>query len=64
MFKLEFSPRVVCFVHQGSDLVNSLAVSDANSGKIHILDANGGDTPIHVLDSLHQRPVILMQVFY
>lgn len=61
MFKLEFSPRRLCFVHQGSDLVNALAVSDANSGRIHVLDANGSNQPIHCFDSLHQRPVTVMQ---
>ena len=78
MFKLEFSPRIVCFVHQGylfpnpqqiniilllgSDLMNALAVSDSNSGKISIFDANGGNQPVRVLDSLHQCPIIFMQV--
>uniref|UniRef100_A0A183C100 peptidylprolyl isomerase n=1 Tax=Globodera pallida TaxID=36090 RepID=A0A183C100_GLOPA len=64
MFKLDFSPRCVCFVHQGSDLISALAISDANSGKIHVLDANGDNKhPIHVFESLHQHPVILIQVF-
>ncbi|KAL3124066.1 hypothetical protein niasHT_004655 [Heterodera trifolii] len=61
MFKLDFSPRCVCFVHQGSDLISALAISDSNSGKIYILDANGDKQPIHVFESLHQHPVILMQ---
>ncbi|KAF7634070.1 hypothetical protein Mgra_00006488 [Meloidogyne graminicola] len=61
MFKFEFNPKIVCFVHQGSDLVNALAISDANSGNIIIIDSNGNNDPIHLLDRLHQRPVILMQ---
>ncbi|CAK5103306.1 unnamed protein product [Meloidogyne enterolobii] len=61
MFKFEFNPRIVCFVHQGSDLVNALAVSDARSGNIIIVDSNGNNEPIYLLDKLHQRPVILMQ---
>uniref|UniRef100_A0A914I6V2 peptidylprolyl isomerase n=1 Tax=Globodera rostochiensis TaxID=31243 RepID=A0A914I6V2_GLORO len=62
MFKLDFSPRCVCFVHQGSDLISALAISDANSGKIYVLDANGDNKhPIHIFESLHQHPVILIQ---
>uniref|UniRef100_A0A915MGZ2 Uncharacterized protein n=1 Tax=Meloidogyne javanica TaxID=6303 RepID=A0A915MGZ2_MELJA len=44
-----------------SDLVNALAVSDARSGNIIIVDSNGNNEPIYLLDKLHQRPVILMQ---
>uniref|UniRef100_A0A1I8BKA3 WD_REPEATS_REGION domain-containing protein n=1 Tax=Meloidogyne hapla TaxID=6305 RepID=A0A1I8BKA3_MELHA len=62
MFKFEFNPKIVCFVHQGSDLVNALAVSDANSGNIIIVDSNGNNEPICLLDKLHQRPVILISV--
>jgi hypothetical protein len=42
--------------------VNALAVSDTNSGKITVLDSKGDSKPIHEMDSLHQSPVISMQV--
>uniref|UniRef100_A0A915CQU2 peptidylprolyl isomerase n=1 Tax=Ditylenchus dipsaci TaxID=166011 RepID=A0A915CQU2_9BILA len=47
-------------VHKGSDLYNALAVSDADSGRITILDGKGANSAIHVIESMHLKPVIMI----
>ena len=61
MLKLDFHPRTAAWVHQGYDIIQSVAISDANSGTIYIFDGRGATTPIHVLDKLHTKPVYLME---
>uniref|UniRef100_A0A914CWE9 peptidylprolyl isomerase n=1 Tax=Acrobeloides nanus TaxID=290746 RepID=A0A914CWE9_9BILA len=61
MLKLDFHPRTAAWVHQGYDIIQSVAISDANSGTIYIFDGRGANTPIHVLDKLHSKPVYLME---
>ncbi|KAI1727510.1 cyclophilin type peptidyl-prolyl cis-trans isomerase/CLD domain-containing protein [Ditylenchus destructor] len=60
MFKLDFHPRALCWVHKGTDLYSALAVSDSESGRIEILDGKGTTVPLHVIENLHSKPVILM----
>ena len=96
MFKLNFSPRVLCWIHKGlmiveielnlqplgSDLINALgwchqkiqlfflfnnitrilAIGDVNSGKISVFDGNSDNAELHVIENVHQKPIILMKV--
>ena len=36
--------------------------SDKDSGAIYIYDGRGGNDPLHVLEKLHYKPVILIKV--
>lgn len=36
--------------------------SDKDSGAIYIYDGRGGNEPLHVLEKLHYKPVILIKV--
>ena len=78
MLKLGYTPGACCWVHkrgqvQGllamcvfSDLhdgkILTLSSSDANSGKIHIYDGRGNETPLETVSKLHKAPVHLMTV--
>lgn len=46
----------------GNDVIQVLAVSDSESGKIYIYDGKGEDKPIHVLDKIHSDPVKFIEV--
>lgn len=49
------------FFFVGSDLNNALAVSDANSSKISILDGKSGtNEAFHTIESLHSKQITLM----
>uniref|UniRef100_F1L033 peptidylprolyl isomerase n=1 Tax=Ascaris suum TaxID=6253 RepID=F1L033_ASCSU len=61
MFKLTFAPKTAAWIHQGNDVVQALAVSDAESGKIFIYDGKGDNSPIHVLEKLHSKPVKVIE---
>lgn len=57
----EAAPKSVCFVHKSGSSFPTIAVSNDNDGSIALFDARGEDTtPLHVLRSLHRRPVQLM----
>ncbi|CAJ0586923.1 unnamed protein product, partial [Mesorhabditis spiculigera] len=61
MLRFDFSPRAAAWVHQGSDLLNLLAISDKDSSKIIIVDGKGTKEPLHVFDSLHRKSVRLIE---
>lgn len=33
-----------------------------NSGKISVFDGNSGSAELHVIENVHQKPIILMKV--
>lgn len=41
-------------------MYNALAVSNADSGRIIILDGKGANSPVHIIENLHLKPVIFM----
>lgn len=49
-------------IASGSDLVTYLAVTDAESGKIVVLDGKGTNEVLHTVEKLHTKPVRLIQV--
>ncbi|VDL80938.1 unnamed protein product [Nippostrongylus brasiliensis] len=57
ILKFDFAPRRACWVHQGADAVNFLAVCDSESGKIVIVDGKGTSEALHTLENLHYSPV-------
>ncbi|CAD5212795.1 unnamed protein product [Bursaphelenchus okinawaensis] len=58
---LDFRPSTATWVHQGSDIVQALAVADLDSPKIVILDGKGSNEPLHSMEDLHFDPVRIIQ---
>ncbi|KJH47928.1 peptidyl-prolyl cis-trans isomerase, cyclophilin-type [Dictyocaulus viviparus] len=57
ILKFDFTPRTACWIHQGADAVNYLAVCDGDSGKIFVVDGKGTSNVLHTLDTLHHVSV-------
>ncbi|KAG5673041.1 hypothetical protein PVAND_003119 [Polypedilum vanderplanki] len=57
MIKLDYTPSCTCFIYTASDTIPCLAVSDTDSSKITIYDAQGTSEPIHILEKLHTKPI-------
>jgi len=61
MFKLDISPRCVCWVHRRGASLPLLAVTDESSSTILIYDGRGEKTqPLHTLKNIHRKPVVAM----
>jgi hypothetical protein len=37
--------------------------SDADSNKVYVYDGQGTNTPLHVFEKLHTRPVVIIKVY-
>ncbi|KAF4532794.1 hypothetical protein B566_EDAN002644 [Ephemera danica] len=62
MIKLEFMPRCAEWIHCAGDAIATVAVTDADSGKIYVFDGQSATTePLHVFDNLHTKPVAVMK---
>lgn len=61
MIKLDYVPLATEWVHSPGDAISTLAVSDQDSNKICIYDAQGTNVPVHVLDRFHSKPVNVMR---
>lgn len=62
MIQLPFVPLCVEWIHAQGDAISSVAISDQESNKIYIYDGQGSETPLHVFDKLHTKPVAIMKV--
>ena len=54
--ELSFTPLACTFISPSSSSIGVLAVSEAESGKIHLFKTNGSTSPFHTLE-LHGSPV-------
>lgn len=57
MLKLDFVPGTTAWIYSAGDTIPCIAVSDAATSCIKVFDAHGTNTPIHVMDKLHTKPV-------
>lgn len=57
MLKLDFVPGTTAWIYSAGDTIPCIAVSDAATSCIQVYDAHGTNTPIHVMDKLHTKPV-------
>ena len=62
MLKLPYIPGCCEWVHSPGDPVSVLAVSDSESGAIHLYDGHGVNIPIHSMENIHNKPVSLIKV--
>ncbi|KAI5121089.1 hypothetical protein M0805_008602 [Coniferiporia weirii] len=60
MIKLNFVPQTCCWVHRRGQAQALLAVSERDTGVIHIYDGRGDDKPLLIVDKVHKAPVHLM----
>ncbi|XP_053697804.1 peptidylprolyl isomerase domain and WD repeat-containing protein 1 [Sabethes cyaneus] len=61
MLKLEYVPYRAEWIHNTGDAISYLAVADQDSNKIYVYDGKGTSTPLHVLEKLHTKPVVLIK---
>lgn len=61
MLRLDFVPLAMEWAHAPGDAIAALAVSEAETAKIHIYDAQGTNQPLHTLDKFHMKPVNVMR---
>ncbi|GMT28141.1 hypothetical protein PFISCL1PPCAC_19438, partial [Pristionchus fissidentatus] len=59
-----FAPRTIAWIHQGADVINTLAISDSESGKIVIVDGKGTAEPIHIIENLHSKSARCIEYNY
>lgn len=62
MMQLGFVPECVEWIYSAGDPISAVAVSDQESNKIYIYDGQGSETPIHIFDKLHTKPVVALKV--
>ncbi|KAL2004731.1 hypothetical protein VTN00DRAFT_3259 [Thermoascus crustaceus] len=61
MFRLEITPRCICWVHRRGASLPLLAVTDESSSTILIYDGRGErPEPLHTLKNIHRKPVVAM----
>ncbi|KAK3089441.1 hypothetical protein FSP39_003617 [Pinctada imbricata] len=62
MLKLSFVPLSCGWLYNSGDATPALAISEKDSGAIHIFDGRGGSNdPIHDTGKLHMKPVTLIR---
>lgn len=61
MMKLDFIPSTGEWIHPVSDPQHTLAVADSESPKIYIFDGHGTNVPLHVLETIHTKPVTIIK---
>ncbi|KAI7855787.1 peptidyl-prolyl cis-trans isomerase cyp15 [Circinella umbellata] len=60
MIKLGYKPKSVCWIHQQGQAQALIAVSEADTSKIHLYDGRAEGKPLHTIDNLHSQPVHLI----
>lgn len=60
--KLDYIPLCCEWIYSPGDAISAIAVSAQESNKIFIYDGQGTNTPLHVFEKLHTKPVVAMKV--
>lgn len=61
MMRFDYIPNCAEWIHSSGDAISTLAISDSASNKIYIYDGQGQNTPLHVFEKLHTKPVVTMK---
>lgn len=64
MMRFDYEPSLLEWIHGPGDAISTLAVTDANSGKIYVYDGRGTNIPLQILEKIHVKPVGLMKYNY
>lgn len=62
MIKLDCIPLCAEWIYSAGDAIAAVAVSSQESNKIYIYDGQGTSAPLHVMEKLHTKPVVIMKV--
>lgn len=62
MIKLDYIPLCAEWIYSAGDAIAAVAVSSQESNKIYIYDGQGISIPLHVMEKLHTKPVVIMKV--
>ncbi|CAH8870763.1 unnamed protein product [Trichobilharzia szidati] len=60
MLKLNFLPSGCCFIYTPKDEITALAITDQDSSKIRIFDARSQDELLHIMEKLHEAPIVCL----
>ncbi|KAF9161292.1 Peptidyl-prolyl cis-trans isomerase cyp15 [Actinomortierella ambigua] len=60
MIQLDFTPGALCWVHRRGEAQAKIAIADADSPAIHVLDGRGDGKPLFTIPKLHPTPVAAM----
>ncbi|KAL1999382.1 hypothetical protein VTN02DRAFT_4591 [Thermoascus thermophilus] len=61
MFRLDITPRCICWVHRRGASLPLLAITDESSSTILLYDGRGDrPEPLHTLKNIHRKPVVAM----
>nr|XP_002736396.1 PREDICTED: peptidylprolyl isomerase domain and WD repeat-containing protein 1-like [Saccoglossus kowalevskii] len=61
MMKLPYVASCCEWIYSSGDPIPALACSEKDSGVIHVYDGKGDGTPIHTIDKLHSKNVVLIE---
>lgn len=61
MMIFNYVPSCVEWIYTSGDAIFAVAVSETDSPKINVYDAQGTKSPLHVFENLHRKPVVVMK---
>ncbi|XP_011499182.1 PREDICTED: peptidylprolyl isomerase domain and WD repeat-containing protein 1 isoform X2 [Ceratosolen solmsi marchali] len=61
MMNLGYIPQCAEWIYSPGDAIAVVAVSDQESNKIYIYDGQGSETPTHIFDTLHTKPIVALK---
>lgn len=62
MIRLGYCPFTCAWIHNPADAISAVAVTEKSTNRIHVYDARETGVPIKTIDSLHAKPVLLLEV--
>jgi hypothetical protein len=77
MFRIDYTPLTAAWIHQGkksqirnhvryvfigSDVIQAIAISDLFTPIIRVYDGKGADTVIKIIDNIHSKPAVIIEV--
>ncbi|XP_022184838.2 peptidylprolyl isomerase domain and WD repeat-containing protein 1 [Nilaparvata lugens] len=61
MMKLNYIPQCAEWIHSVGDAISTVAVADSQSNNLYVYDGRGTNTPLHVFEKLHTKPVAIIK---
>ncbi|KAI6226175.1 Cyclophilin-type peptidyl-prolyl cis-trans isomerase-15, Bmcyp-15 [Aphelenchoides fujianensis] len=56
MLTLPFRPSTAVWTHQAADIINVLAIADADQPLVHLFDGKGTNEVLHTIERVHYKP--------
>ncbi|XP_066601838.1 peptidylprolyl isomerase domain and WD repeat-containing protein 1 isoform X2 [Prorops nasuta] len=61
MMDLGYVPQCVEWIYSPGDAISAVAVSTQETNNIYLYDGQGVNTPLHIFERLHTKPVVIMK---